>query len=417
MRRRSKQCGGIMVIALAVLAGLIAVLAGAAAVQRTEMKATVNRLEMRRAQLAADAGIQRALAVLSLQDPNMTSVDDEWYTIGSTGNDRFDVGSVSFRMEIVDAASFVNLNTATEQQLSTLPLTTEQIDSLLDWREPSRTARPEGAKDDYYNTLPEPYNAKLRRFDTVDELLQVKGFTAQSLYQPQAITGAQGTIIQGQQDQQIVLADVLTTDSLSSDGGGGKLNVNSAQATLQALVQRAQLSAVVAAAIIQRRTNGGPFTSIGQVLAVPGVTIQSAANILNNLSVSGNARQEGKIDLNTATEPVLNTIPNMTPDLASAIVSRQSTGFNGLGDLTTVPGMTLQLLQQMVPYFSVNTQVFLVRVEGIAGQTKAYREAVVSIESGTPKVLRISTPPFADQATHWGWPADSTNTISLQEGQ
>ena len=42
--------------------------------------------------------------------------------------------------------------------------------------------RAQGAEDDYYMSLPEPYHCKNAHFDSVDELLLVKGVTPQLLY-------------------------------------------------------------------------------------------------------------------------------------------------------------------------------------------------------------------------------------------
>jgi len=57
------------------------------------------------------------------------------------------------------------------------------VESLLDWRENGTAARPNGAKDEWYMTNRKPgYRCKRAPFETVDELLLVRGFTAQVLY-------------------------------------------------------------------------------------------------------------------------------------------------------------------------------------------------------------------------------------------
>jgi len=52
--------------------------------------------------------------------------------------------------------------------------------SVVDWRDENDDVfdRPYGAEDEYYETLPEPYPCKNRSFDSVSELLLVKGMTA-----------------------------------------------------------------------------------------------------------------------------------------------------------------------------------------------------------------------------------------------
>lgn len=396
---------------LTVSAGLIAILAGAAASQRLEFRAGVNRLEERRARLAAEAGIARTLVELATQDKNAVNLQNPWATLGAAGSERFIVGDSSFRIEVVDAASRLNLNSVTQALLERIGLVPEQIDSLLDWREAGQTARPEGAKDEYYNGLAKPYNAKLRRFDSVTELLLVRGFTARAIFEmPES--GAQPAVTINSP-----LSELLTVDSVSQDlnpNGQNKLNVNSGQATLQVIVQRSQISTQLAAAIVQRRINVGPFANIGQVLALPGVNLNNADNILDNLAVTGTSRVEGRLNLNTVTEDALNAIPDLTPDLVSAIVTRQTEGFTRLGDLTLVQGMSVPLLQRVAGLFSVNSQRFIVRVVGEVGGIRNEFEAVVSIEGDSPRTLKIYQPAQGAFA-RWGWIEDTETESVLVE--
>jgi len=59
----------------------------------------------------------------------------------------------------------------------------EITDSILDWRDCDRNARTNGAEDDYYLGLDRPHRAKNGYFDSVEELLQVRGVTP-DLYYP-----------------------------------------------------------------------------------------------------------------------------------------------------------------------------------------------------------------------------------------
>lgn len=99
----------------------------------------------------------------------------------------------AIRYGLTPEASKLNLNTATETQIEQLftPLlldlgienAAELVAAVLDWRDTDDATRPGGAESEYYNTLKPPYNAKATgKFDTVEELLLVKGFTAAVLY-------------------------------------------------------------------------------------------------------------------------------------------------------------------------------------------------------------------------------------------
>lgn len=61
-------------------------------------------------------------------------------------------------------------------------MTYETADAIMDWLDPDDEPRDYGAEADYYIGLSPPYAPKNGLFDTVDELLLVKGVTPQLLY-------------------------------------------------------------------------------------------------------------------------------------------------------------------------------------------------------------------------------------------
>ena len=56
------------------------------------------------------------------------------------------------------------------------------VDSILDWKSPTDLHRLHGADSSYYLSLPDPYKAKNANFDSLEELLLVKGVTSDILY-------------------------------------------------------------------------------------------------------------------------------------------------------------------------------------------------------------------------------------------
>ncbi len=103
-----------------------------------------------------------------------------------TGN----FGGGAYRVNVQDESGKINLNTVSAEQLLALadaagiPKQDADIiaDSILDWRDSDKLFRLNGAEDDYYRTLNPPYKAKNGRFDTVEELLLVKGITPTYFY-------------------------------------------------------------------------------------------------------------------------------------------------------------------------------------------------------------------------------------------
>ena len=413
MRTRRQERGAALLIAIGATTTLLAILVAAAATQRVVIQQARQRVERIRAREVAMAGVQRAITDIATQyassattttttsgsssnSPSLTTLQDDWARLGDTGNIKFTVGEESFRVQVIDSSALIDINTATQAQLERLPLTAEQIDSILDFRETSRTPRSLGGKDEYYNNLSEPYNAKLGRFSTVDQLLQVKGFTGKTLFEANNNFSSTGGQVLGADGQPPVLIDVLTAYSYSpqlNSQGQAKVNVNAPGTNVQTLLRApVSLPPPLAQQIAARKT----WTGLGQILALNGAasnTVQKS--ILNNLQVGGAPRSAGKINLNTASQSTLQSISQLTPDLVQAIISRQSQIYTTLGDLVDVPGISSTILRDVADAL----------------------EVMIDVQNNKPKIVAVSEPPLDDMTVRWGWAADPTSETELVVAQ
>ncbi len=196
-----------------------------------------NRLQTR---LAAEAGIQKVMQILRTDRDNQdawyhnpevfdqalvwkpdalpeelgrNNLDDQEQSELPAGPDRLayrfsvvadfpnsadtenTLAEAQIRFGITDEASKLNINVATEEQLLRLiePVVQnldeeaegkaqELVAALLDWRDADADMRTNGAEAEYYATLNPPYRPKNAEFETVEELLMVKGFTGRILY-------------------------------------------------------------------------------------------------------------------------------------------------------------------------------------------------------------------------------------------
>lgn len=400
------------VVTLAALTGLVLMMVVMLNAANVASKARINRIDQRRAEIAAEAGVQRAIAVLTTASQTANNQTEDWHTLGTNGADNFLVGTVSFRLQIVDAGSLVNLNTAPTAQLQKLPLTQDLVDSLQDYISAGQTPRAQGAKDDYYHNLTNPYNTKTSALSTFDELLQVKGFTPAILYEPQSQQSTAALTTTDSQD--LTLYDLCDVNSASraTDANGATLrNINNQN--LQALT-RAGISTQTAT----RLTNapGRPFRTMAAVLQIVqtggGNAARDAQVILRNFQVSGTAAQTGRINVNTASEAVLNTLPGITNDVTQQILQQQTNGIASVADLLSVPGVNLTTLRGFVDQVTVNSSLFIVRCVGKAGSTTVPIEAYVDMSGTTPKILKIEHSPYSDMPSRWNWD-DANNDIDL----
>jgi general secretion pathway protein K len=130
---------------------------------------------------------------------------------GTWREERF--GEGSYRIRVVDEGGKINLNRADEGTLRRIFINLGVegsaadvlVDSILDWRDPDDLHHLNGAESDYYLSLSPPYTARNGPFDTVEDLLWVKGITPQLFY-------GGGDPEQGQ-FYEVGLQEIFTVDS------------------------------------------------------------------------------------------------------------------------------------------------------------------------------------------------------------
>src|SRR4030095_16438803 len=126
------------------------------------------------------------------------------------------LGGGTFRVRWVDEAGKINISRADEETLARIftnlaveePRKAILVDSIMDWRDPDDLHRLNGAENDYYRSLTPPYTAKNGPFDTVEDLLWVRGMTAELFY---GYGDAPGN--RGKNAQRTGLREIFTLDS------------------------------------------------------------------------------------------------------------------------------------------------------------------------------------------------------------
>jgi len=170
---------------------------------RTEVNMTRNFKGQTEAYYIALAGVNRAIGELIRNEviPPEIKVDklfekdeepEEEETRWRINTDVPPVpyGEGQFEVWIGNERGKININGANEallkMMLNGFGLEGQQesiiVDSILDWRDKNDLHRLNGAEDDYYKSLPEPYECKNGDFDSVEELLMVRGVTPETFY-------------------------------------------------------------------------------------------------------------------------------------------------------------------------------------------------------------------------------------------
>jgi hypothetical protein len=132
---------------------------------------------------------QYVLALLDENGPDVLTLSDDNFQAVPVGEGYFWIIRPNYGDSqcpcygLVDEASKVNLNTASQEMLQKLPeMTAELAASIIDWRDTDSDVTAGGAEDEYYLLQASPYHCKNAPFETVDEILLVKGASEDLLY-------------------------------------------------------------------------------------------------------------------------------------------------------------------------------------------------------------------------------------------
>jgi len=290
-RRSRGRRGFALVSVLWILVLLTAILGEFAYSMRTEVTIARNFKEATQAHYIATAGFIRSVAGLSRQigqgaglggEPE-TGEETTWRINAPIPPQPFGAGE--FTVHIDNTAGLIDLNTASEGLLRLMAGMLGAgdrerdvlVDSILDWRDSDDLHRLNGAEDDYYRTLPNPYPCKNAPFDSVDELLLVRGM------RPELLTPA------------VRAALVVIPEEKGADRGGGgpprpaapaspgQINVNAAPRRLLEVLP--QITPQQVEELLRFRV-GGDFRSVDEVRALVGARTFSAISPYLTLELS-----------------------------------------------------------------------------------------------------------------------------------
>jgi len=221
--------------------------------------------------------------------------------IGTTNSPLLEVqrevtlGNGSFTWKIADLERRANINTASEALLQQALMLmgvdagdmTPTISSILDWIDPDDRTHVQGAESDFYEGLNPPYVAKNGPIDDLSELLLIKGVTPEIYW---GISSSNHPLAAFQAKQNRVgfnvnqppaftagLADLFTPIS------SGRININTA--SIEELTQLPNIGKSKAQAIVQYRTQNGPFKSAKDLLKVKGIGEKSLKKLAPLITV------------------------------------------------------------------------------------------------------------------------------------
>lgn len=405
---RRAESGSALVLVIFILTILVGLTVSVSYTVRVDLAASRNFADRVQTRALADGAVHAAMAVLKNDtDTGQDTEEDDWALLGDLGATEYALGDGYYRVQILDANSRLDLNTATRDQLLRLPNMTEELaDSIIDWRDTDQEVSGQGAELDYYQSLSPPYLPKDGPFDTVDELLLVKGFTPRILYgQPAEVLTTNSDLAQ------LPLAEYLTTSSGEANlTATGEQRLNLSQVTAQQLMELEGpgLSQQQAQAIVNRR-NSSAYTSVADLLDVQGLQPDQVASLVDLVTVKTESIVKGRINVNTAPDVILMMLPGVTEEVAASIISHRP--YATVGELLRSGAVETPVFRQIAESVCTKSSVFIVRA---IGQMRAMglQTAVAAVVQRTTNDVQILQrrevqrwPGWAN----WGWnPPDGT---------
>jgi len=437
------SAGTVLVMVLFVVAIFSIVAVGQMLLTRSELAAATAARQFRQARAAALSGIHRAIALL-LAEPNnhqalydnpaifqaqlVAGGEDTGWFFTIYADNLEDSHNVRYGLE--DEAAKINVNLAPAETLSSLPnMTPELVDCLMDYLDGDSDTRPEGAEQDYYDALPQPYRIKNGPLATLEELLLVKGFDGtivfgedgnrNGLLEPNEDDGeesfppddADGQLNRGLRH----LATVITYEPNVDSDGQPRININTgdpdelARRLRGTPLGRQTVDFLVAA----RKANvkfPDPAHLLGATLKVQdpndrnrkikigsGVDADNLDVVMDRLTTGGIAYggQEvlvGRVNLNSAPREVLSALPGLDEDAAQRIVELRG-GLDEQARSTTAwicarEVVSADVFKKISPFVTARSFQYRVRSFGYspAAGTVCVLEAVIDLARGRPQI-------------------------------
>jgi len=298
----NKERGFVLVAVLLIIAVLVAIIVEFNYESRVKLHLSDNFRYSSKALNYAEAGLAIAMATLKQND---NILYDERFSPLFLGKVQIPVESGYCTIFVNDESGKININTLktsngkivrsrVDQMLKLIdllnyqyqeqsPISYSLIPAIIDWVDyddevtflPFIQRENEGAENDYYEDLIDPYSCKNAPFDTLNELLLVKGMTTEIFY------GRAG-------DESKNIEPVDGIQQLLTIHGDGKININEASPmVIQSLSD--EMSFGLMQNIIEQR-NIRRYGSVGQLQNVPGMTPQVYESIRELITVKPKGR-------------------------------------------------------------------------------------------------------------------------------
>ena len=425
----ARRRGAVLIVALivtAVLASMVLVLSRS---MRVEVQAAGNQAAAAQALGAERAAEQYALGLLTTDMTTVQNLTDDQFQVhvGDQGSGatflivrpNYDDQTLPL-YGLVEEGSKININSAGQSVLYNFVQDEDTLSAIQQWR----TAN---GVDSYYNSLPTPYQCKGAPFESVEELLMVRGITRQIMYGDGTApplgqrtnilsnTGANAVLSDSQLSRGVFdLLTIWSAEPTSLPDGTQRVQVTSSN-TLRRLLQNLQ-NAGDAQPILRRFvTNRFPPNLNLMQLAVQGgmssVDVDEIADYMRPPQTSTT-----HIEVNQAPPSVLYALVGLNgiqqTDIDTLLAARQQQNPQ-VGTIGWVIDTLGPRAAALGPYITNRSYYFSADIHAYADNGRAFKRVRIVIDSRTSTPEIVYRRDISDRPD----PMDQTNLDSLRKGQ
>ena len=396
-----------------------------------------NELAGRQADMAIEGAAQYAEAVMTnVQDPgempDPTNYQAQAVPVGEAmfwfiGEPLPSDTSNTPVFSLVDEASKLNLNTATATMLENLPgMTQDLAEAIVAWRT-SSSGSSTATSSSSGGTASGSSTVKGAPFESVEEVAQVNGGTdLLTLYgndtnlnhvldANESATGA-ASFSPGLLEYVTVYSRISNTLS----DGTKRVSVTQAGGALTALLT--SKFGTDRARQLTQALRGAPARSVLEFYMKSGMSADEFAQVSAYLTASNGSYSMGLINVNTASETVLECVPGITPTTAAQIVSTRAS--QAAVPATTGTGLVAPNLAWVAPilgtaaaqagqYLTAETYQVSADAAAVGRHGRGYRRTLFVIDSsnGTPQIV------YRRNLSSLGWALGSAERQALAKEQ
>jgi type II secretory pathway component PulK len=439
-RRRN---GSVLVIVLWIAFGLVAVALYYASSMSSELRVSDNRVSGVMAEQAIEGAARYVSFVLTNLATNGAMPDVKNYyceavPVGGNANDEScahfwligrDNNEVNqLRQDepvfgLIDEASKLNLNTVEATNLALLPnMIAEFADAIADWRDPDDVVTNTGAESTEYAMYHPPYQCKNTNFTTLEELRLVYGSTMDMLVgedlNRNGVLDANEVDVTHNGEVDLGLYEYATV--YSREPNYTRTNISDSDG-LQTLFEEF-FGSTRAQEIVDNISSSSGGGGGGDTTSSTTNTSLLQFYLINCVSNSYMTRQEfeqvaiyltttnatyitGRVNVNTASAQVLACLPGMTLDLAQEMVNYRRANEYNLNSIAWVVDAlgqnNMDVISQLAQADCLTTQTyqFTADIAAVGPYGRGYRRVkfVFDLSNGTPIIV------YRQDLTHLGW--------------